>query len=64
MSRLNYTDSTLKPLVRNNAFTAVQAAMIAIIKNDPDAASGCLKIALESVATWRAARDPTKGKTP
>lgn len=39
------------PLVRgNDAFIAVQAAMLAIVKGDLDAARQCLKIALKRLS--------------
>jgi hypothetical protein len=47
--------STLLPPKRNAAFVAVQAAMMAIIRSNPDAAKACLEIALAELKAWKKA---------
>jgi hypothetical protein len=42
----------LRPLTRNNALTAIQATMIAIARDDPDAARRCAQIALDAIGMW------------
>jgi hypothetical protein len=46
----------LLPPERNAAFVAVQAAMMAIIHDNPDAARACLEIALDELRIWNKER--------
>lgn len=46
--------SGLLPPERNAVFVAIQAAMLAVTRDDPAAAKGCLEIALAEIKAWLA----------
>lgn len=46
----------LLPTERNDVFIAVQAAMLAVTRDDPAAAQGCLDIARDRLKAWAALR--------
>lgn len=52
MDTVKPTFEPLYPLTRNNAFIAIQAAMIAVVKDDPTSARRCIEIALDSISIW------------
>ena len=45
--------------IANDAFIAVQAAMLALVKNDHVAASRCLEIALKTLRVKQSSGDST-----